>query len=254
MMRLIEIFSLIAVIGCCSTIAAQDINRIDQSISINEDGSAEFKMDIQVIFADSSQSLNIPSEYVEMSQPVVLLDGGEIGTTATLTYDRTSPVFEIQFEQALLGAHVITLNSEITEYLNWEEAGPAEFKTFNWEVVYTNSIPMTIEACALTVILPDGWNYHRVNGSEPEFKNKDPKPPYTFTQIGGRASVSISRSQMKYMERVAIEFAFKNEQKPHLLIWVGLLLSIPYLYYFRHLVLRKDAEPTIKINNDKESK
>ena len=244
---------IIALVGmlCFSGLFAQDLHSIDQTILIQEDGSATILMDIQVNFPDSTDLINIPTEYADMVLTLVTLDGAQDGISVQLAYDRTSSIYKIQFENALIGLHNITLYSELAEFLNWEKAGPEEFKTYNWEVSYTNTLPVTMDRCGLTVILPSGWNYHRINGSDPKFKKKDPKPPYIFTVMEDKASVSISRAPMEYMQSVSIEFAFKNEHKPSILIYMGVILSLLYLYYFRHLVLNKDIK---KSNDSSESK
>ncbi len=251
MRHLAKKLSMMVVLGSFSSLSAQDINSIAQTVWINEDGSATIELDMHALFSDSTLTMHIPSEYSELSDFSVMLNGEPGAARVGLTLDRTSPVYEIQFNETLTDSHSITIRAENKVFMDWAEAGPEEFKTFNWGVTYTNTLPTTIDICKLTVILPDGWNFHRINGSEPQFKKKQPKPPYVFAMIDDRASVSISRKPMQYMEQVSIDFAFKNEQKPNVLIYAGILLSLLYLYNFRHLVLGRDAGNK---NDSKESK
>ncbi|MBC8375541.1 MAG: hypothetical protein H8E26_05795 [FCB group bacterium] len=237
-----------------SLLLAQQIDVFEQTVSISEDGSAQFTYQVNLSVIDSVRSVQIPAGYENMEITSVSLDDVDITHQTAITIDRSSPIFVINFSKPISGEHTIGIITEIHEFLDWSAAGPEEFKTYNWEVHYTNTLPASIGQCDLTVILPQGWNFHRITGSDPEFKKKQPKPPYIFAKVGDRASVSISRSPMEYMQSVGIEFAFKNEQKPNVLIWVGILLGILYLYNFRHLVLRRDAESTIDTINDKESK
>jgi hypothetical protein len=237
-----------------SLLLAQQIDVLEQTVSISEDGSAQLTYQVILSVSDSLSAVQIPAGYENMEITSVSLDDIDITNQTAIIIDRSSPVFVMNFYKKISGEHTISINTQINDFLNWNEAGPEEFKTYNWEVNYTNTLPAHIGRCDMTVILPYGWNFHRITGSDPKFKKKQPKPPYTFAKVGDRASVSISRTPMEYMENVGIEFAFKNEQKPNVLIWVGILLSILYLYYFKHLILRKDAEPLIDTNNDKESK
>ena len=237
-----------------SLLLAQQIDVLEQTVSISEDGSAQLTYQMSFSLSDSLSTIQIPAGYENMEITSVSLDDIDITDQTAIIIDRSSPVFEINFPDPISGDHTINVITRMLDFLNWSEAGPEEFKTYNWEVNYTNTLPAYIGRCDLTVILPDGWNFHRITGSDPKFKKKEPKPPYVFSMVEDRASVSISRTPMNYMEGVGIEFAFKNEQKPNVLIWVGLLLSFLYLYYFRHLISRRDVESTIDTNNDKESK
>ena len=232
---------------------AQQIDVLEQTVSISEDGSAQVTYQVNLSASDSLTTVQIPAGYENMEITSVSLNDIDITNQTAIIIDRSSPVFVMNFAKPISGEHSINIITQINEFLDWSAAGPEEFKTYNWEVNYTNTLPASIGRCDLTVILPEDWNFHRITGSDPEFKKKQPKPPYIFAKVGDRASVSISRTPTAYMESVGIEFAFKNEQKPSVLMWVGLLLSILYLYYFRHLVLRRDVEPTIETNNDKES-
>lgn len=243
-----------AIVFMMSFTMAQDIRSIDQMISIETDGSALIQMDISINAVDSLRSILIPAGFDALELQSIIMDEEDTGLVASLVMERTSPTHEILFTTPIVGTHTIKLESTIAEFLDWDAAGPEEFKTYNWEVVYTNTMPQIVDRCELTILLPLGWNFHHITSSDPKFKKKDPKPPYVFTLMDDRASVSIARSPMQYMESVAIEFGFKKEEKPNILIWVGILLSALYLFYFRHLVLRRDAEKSIDTKNDKESK
>ncbi len=237
-----------------SYLTGQEIRSIDQVIAIDIDGSASLSMDINFNALDSVSSLLIPAGWTNLELESFELNGIASGADVNIVLDRTSPTYEIKFSKPMIGTHKLNLAARIANFLDWDAAGPEEFKTYNWEVSYMNTLPQIIDQCELTILLPLGWNYHNITDSEPKFKKEQPKPPYIFNLANNRASVSISRSPMKYMESVGIDFAFKNEQKPGVLIWVGLLLCIIYLYYFRHLLLGRDAEPSIDTNNHKESK
>ena len=237
-----------------SLLLAQQIDVLEQTVSISEDGSAQLTYQVNLSVSDSLSAVQIPAGYKNMEITSVSLDDIDFTNQTAIIFDRSSPVFVMNFARQISGEHTINIITQINEFLDWSAAGPEEFKTYNWEVNYTNTLPVSIGRCDLTVILPEDWNFHRITGSDPEFKKKQPKPPYIFGKVGDRASVSITRTPMEYMDSVGIDFAFKNEQKPNVLIWVGILLSMLYLYYFRHLVHRRDAEPSIDTNNDKESK
>ncbi len=249
-----RIKTLLGVIAFSSSLFAQEINVLEQTVSIAEDGSAQLSYQMNLSVSDSLSVFQIPARYENMRITSVSMNAVDITNQTAIVIDRSSPTFEFNFSKPIYGEISLQLVTQIDEFLDWSEAGPEEFKTFNWKVHYTNTLPASIGRCELTVILPEGWNFHRITGSDPKFKKKEPKPPFVFAKAGDRATVSISRTPMEYMESVSIEFAFKNEQKPNILIWVGLMLSILYLYYFRHLLLRREVEPTIDTNNDKESK
>ncbi len=234
-----------------SALSAQTINSLDQTLTIQKDGSAKVRFDIQFSTMDSIATLQIPAGYTDTEVEAVKLNGNHVGIKVEKIIDRSSPVFQIQFDPAIMGDHVVVLDGIISSFLDWEEAGPEEFKTYNWESYYTNTLPGPIESCGLTVILPEGWNYHRITGSDPKFKKKEPKPPYTFKMIDGKATASITRAPMEYMESVGIEYAFKKSEKPSILIYIGLLVGLLYMYFFRHLILNKDIK---KSNDSDESK
>lgn len=240
--------------GLVMGVTAQPIQSLHQTVDIADNGSAVITFQISFVSEDSTTNLKIPMEYEDVEILSIKLDDNDVTSLGRITLDRTSPVLEMNLRSAMVGVHELSVEAELPQLLDWDQAGPEEFKTYNWEVFYTNTVPSTITDCSMTVILPEGWNYHRITGSEPKFKKKEPKPPYMFAQKGDRASVTIRRSPTEYMDSIGIEFAFKKEQKPKLLIWIGLLLSAAYLYYFRHLITVKNVEQTIDTINDKESK
>ena len=224
-----------------SYVNAQQFHSIYQTISIEESGSAIVQMEISFTATDSINSIRIPAEYEELNVTSAFLDDTTILDSVSIVFDRTTPVYNIIFNKPLTGLHFILLKANLEDFLEWEKAGPKEFRTYNWEVTYINTLPVTIEKFNLTVILPLNWNFHRITGSEPKFEKKQPKPPYIFAMKDDRASVSISKYTLEYMESVGLEFAFKNVQKPTILIIVGVVLSILYLYFFRKLVVRRDS-------------
>lgn len=232
----------IAIIGFASlNVWGADIHTLKQTVLIEADGSAILEMSVSIDSQDSLSSIAIPAGFEDVVIKSVNLDEETELSDVSISLDRGTPVYSLRFVPAVVGEHTITIRSDVADFLDWNSAGPEEFKTYNWEVVYTNTLANEIQNCTLTVLLPAGWNFHRITNSDPKFKKKEPRPPYQFSMIGDRASVTINKQPLEYMGSVAIEFAFKNEQKPNILIWIGLLLCTSYLYYFRHLILRKDV-------------
>ena len=254
MKNLKRIWILVLTAMVSSTLWAQPIHDLELEVSILEDGSAELTFMMTLTLSDSLSSFQIPAGYEEQEIVSATLDGDRITGATSISLDRSLPVFDLHFATSIIGDHKIEIKSKIPTFLDWEAAGPEEFKTFNWEVYFTNTLPQTMGNCDLRIVLPQGWNFHRITGSDPKFKKKQPKPPYVFKLVDGQATVSIKRSPMKYMERTGIEFAFKNEQKPTILILVGGLLGLLYLYLFRHLLQKRDEEKTIDSNENQKEK
>lgn len=253
MKRLIISNILLAMLILVTRSDAQQIHSINQQIKLAENGSADVHLIVSFSGNDSLGSFQVPFGFNEVTGLEAYLDHPGQAVDVQLVMDRTSPVLKFHLNPGS-EPHKLYVNSKVEHFLDWEAAGPQEFKTYSWKVVYTNTLPTRIDSCSLNVLLPSGWNYHRILSSEPEFKRKDPEPPFTLFLVNGRANVSISRKSMEYLDRITLEFAFKNEQKPTILITVGVLLIALYLYYFRNLILKKaKVETIISNNNNKEN-
>jgi hypothetical protein len=237
-----------------SLIWSQDALSIDQRLDIESDGSAVLLMNINIEAGDSLNSLALAVGYSDVNIEKIMLDGQPSQVEADIIMDRDMPAYHIRFLHPLVGSHIITIHATIPDFLDWEKAGPEEFKTYEWEAFYTQTQPKRIDEMKMTIALPEGWNFHRIISSAPDFKKKEPKPPYRFKKEDGRFTVSISRAPLKYMEKIGVKFAYKNVEKPSVLIWIGILVSGLYLFFFRELVARDDSTTVNDFTNDKESK
>jgi len=230
-----------------TSLYSQQFSRMEQVVNIAESGDAEVHVLVSFTSHDTLESLQLACAFDAVSDIRATLqsDDSELPVIHMLQHD----VPYIQVKTPILpGNHVISLEVVVDDFLDWDAAGPEEFGTYEWEMTYENNQPISIDSSSLTVKLPEGWNFHRIINSAPEFKKKDPKPPYTFSRIGDQASVTISRDPLNYRDELGVEFTFKQEKKGSVLIYVGLVIALLYLYYFKDLILKH--RPNDKTKSD----
>lgn len=233
-------------------IKAYEIHKIDSKVYINKDGSAlvNFDMNLQTI---ESEILQLPIFSDNMIINHIRLDSVEIDLATEIINNGAFCYLEMPINFAQ-GKHCLQLQYTISNYINWEEAGPGEFKKYEFESYIENSFPTIIDTFNMSIILPKGWNYHKITGSEPVFKKKDPKPPFALSKLKELSCASISRTPMNYREKIGLEFSFKLEKKSNSIIWVSIILIGLYLFLFRNLIENKDQKNEEIDNNLKGEK
>lgn len=230
-----------------TSLYSQQFTRMEQVVDIAESGDAGVHVLVSFTSYDTLQSVQLACAFDRVSDIRATLndENTELSVIHMLRHD----VPFILVEGAILpGDHVVSIEVWVDDFLDWDAAGPEEFGTYEWEMTYENNQPISIDNSSLTIKLPEGWNFHRVTNSAPEFKKKDPKPPYTFSKIGDQASVTISRAPLNYRDQLGVEFTFKQEKKGSVLIYVGLVIALLYLYYFKDLILKHRSKDKNKLD------
>jgi len=234
-------YRLLLVLLFWASIHAQQYTSLDQRVDIQASGTAEILVQVKLTNTDSLPSLKLACSFNAINDISATLQ--PLGSELPVFHMIEHSVPYIVIDQVIPpGDHVIAIAVRVDDFLDWDAAGPEEFGTYEWEVSYENNQPVAIDSSRLTIKLPEGWNFHRVLSSAPEFKKKDPKPPYTFSKVDGQASVAISSIPLKYRGKLAMEFSFKKEKKGTILIYVGLIIALLYLYYFKDLILKHRSE------------
>ena len=230
------------------SLSAYEIQKMSNQIYINTDGSADVKVNVNFSTNSNVKILQLPLIFGNININNATFDSATENVNVRVI---SNNVFKYMEVPLLLesGNHQLTINYRIENYLNWKEAGPGEFNKYEFETSVENTFLTTIDTFNLCTVLPKGWNYHKVTGSAPEFKKKDPKPPYTLNQVDGRFCATISRTPMGYRDKVALEFIFKNTKKSYAIVYIGIILIGLYLFFFRNLVENKKKSDVV--NKDK---
>ncbi len=231
-------------------INAYSIQNINNKIYINENGTAlvYFDVDFQ---SNGQEILQIPISSDNIKMKTMLLDSEELNIPVKI---ENNGVFILSIPlDCTQGTHHLELIYIINNFINWQEAGPGEFKKYEFETYIENPFPTLIDTFSMSIILPEGWNYHKITGSEPIFKKKDPKPPFILSKSDGLSCVSIDRIPMEYRDKIGLEFTFKEEKKSYSIIFISAILIALYLFFFRNLV-KNDNKKVKESNNSKVSK
>lgn len=237
MRKSMNIFCLFLMILGSTSVNAQQFSRMDQLVDIAGSGSAEVRVQVEFSTQDTLPSLQLACAFENISDIRASWQPSEAPVPVEHLLSHGVPYLKVN-QPVLPGKYKLAITVQVDEFLNWDAAGPEEFGTYTWEMMYENNQPISVDSSSLTIKLPEGWNFHRILSSAPKFKKKDPKPPYTFSKVDTRATVMISRAPLDYRDQLGLEFSFKKEKKGSILIYVGLVIAILYLYYFRDLILK----------------
>ena len=220
-----------------SNLYAQQFSRMEQVVKIDESGAATVDVQVQLSTADSLSTFQLGCAFSEVASIRAMLQPGDTSIPIAHLLENEVPYIQGSV-QIPPGDYTLLIEAYVDEFLDWEDAGPEEFETYEWDLMYENTQPRSIDHSSLTIILPKGWNFHRVLDSAPPFKKKDPKPPYTFSRDGDLASVTISRAPLNYRDQLGLTFAFKQERKGSTIVAVGVVIALLYLFFFRDLILK----------------
>jgi hypothetical protein len=218
---------------------AQDniISNYEETIRLTENGDTQVSVEILISSCKDSvveiplnfaqiQNLNTNIEYVEKS----LKD-----ETIPLDYYKTSASSFIRFNcgHNIREELILKMDFLAPEYVKFEELGPGEFDSYIWNYRFKNLSRFTIENYNAKIILPKGYNYHKVTESIPKFTKKNPTPPYKFETIGEDNQIIISSNNLYFGDNVFIDFIFKSNQKSYWILVVGGIFIALYLFFFR---------------------
>ncbi len=225
------------IIFALSNVDAQQIKLIDEDVKINDDGSANIKLQLDVKIENASSMIKIPSL---QGNPIAInsqLDNNLSDLVINQKNDENYSYFEI-YNQLPIGEHSIVIEYVLPEFMDWEVAGPGEFLAYEFGIKLDNPFTTQIDTFNLTISLPKGWNYHKIIDSNPIFRDKDPQPPYKlFNTDDGRAYANISRTDMKFKDSIGLTFLFKSTSKSIFIIIVAVILAVLYMIFFRDLII-----------------
>lgn len=137
------------------------------------------------------------------------------------------------------GVDTVTLSYTVPNVLNWDEAGPFQFNSYKWGYSFSNWSNSTIDIYQMDILLPQGWNYHRVLKSMPEMDEKETFPPYNFLKDENRdAHLLLIGEDLKLGDECSVSFVFKPVTASTSMIMIGIVLCILYLWYFRFLLVK----------------
>ena len=97
MKLLIMIKTLFGLTIFTSLLLAQQIDVLEQTVSISEDGSAQLTYQVILSVSDSLSAVQIPAGYENMEITSVSLDDIDITNQTAIIIDRSSPVFVMNF-------------------------------------------------------------------------------------------------------------------------------------------------------------
>lgn len=216
---------------------SQEYLKMDQVVTIEKSGDARIRAQFTLAVKDTLDDLKLACAFDNINSISVVLQPGDLALPVSHLFENGTPALHVT-QEISPGEYTLHLDVYVDNFLDWDAAGPGEFGTYEWEMMYENNQPVSIDSSRLTVVLPEGWNFHRVLDSAPEFKRKDPKPPYVFLKADNLSAVTIVKAPLDYRDELGLKFAFKHERKGSILIVIGVLVALLYLYFFRDLILK----------------
>lgn len=238
----LKLYFLIVVIFWISIADAQQIRHIDESIKIEEDGSAYIRLKLDLQIMNDSTQIQIPAVSGNPSVIKGLLDADQSGIEVLQKNTDNYSYLEI-VDRLPIGRHIVIIDYVLPEFMDWSAAGPGEFSTYKFGVELDNPFQVQIDTFNLAVSLPQGWNYHKIIASNPVFEDKDPQPPYQlFSNSDGLASLSISRTNMRFKDSIGLTFLFKSSSKSVVIIVVAVILAGLYMIIFRDLINNRNKK------------
>jgi len=236
-------------------LSGYEIQKMCKKIFLNQDGTASVVMNVKFSTSENEGLLQLPMIFGNVHIDKANFDSNTKELDVKVVNNDVFNYVEIPF-QFEGGNHHLKMDYTIKNYLDWKEAGPGEFNKYEFVTSVENTFLTTIDTFSMCTILPEGWNYHKIIGSAPKFKKKDPKPPYTLDQIDGRSCATITRTPMEYRDKVALEFIFKSTKKSYAIIFISVILIGLYLFFFRNLVENKKKSDVVnkdEINSNEEN-
>ncbi len=238
----LKIYLLIVMIFWISIANAQQIQNIDESINIEEDGSAYIRLKLDLQIMNDSTHIQIPAVFGNPFTINGLLDADQ-SVIEVFQKNTENYSYLVIDKQLPIGHHFVIIEYILPDFLDWSAIGPGEFSTYKFSIDLDNPFLVQIDTFNLTVSLPHGWNYHKIIASNPVFENKDPQPPHQlFTNSDGLASISISRTNMRFKDSIGLTFLFKSSSKSILIIVIAVILAGLYMIIFRDLISNRNKK------------
>jgi len=231
-----KIILLLSMVYGFSNVDAQQIKLIDKDVKINDDGSANITLQLNLGIESTSSLIKIPALQGNPIEINSQLDNNQADLVINQNNEENYSYLAID-SQLPIGEHSILIEYILSEFIDWADAGPGEFKAYEFGIKLDNPFPTQIDTFNLMVSLPKGWNYHKIVESNPIFEDKDPQPPYKLYKTDdGRANVTISRIDMKFKDSIGMTFLFKSTSKSIFIIIGAVILAALYMIVFRDLI------------------
>ncbi len=219
------------------------ISDYEETIQLSELGDAYVTI-IILISSCKDSVINFPLNFEQIKNLNTQLEYADHGSrtgTKPVYYNSigTKSIIKIDCRQNMGKNLILKMNFLAPGYINFEEAGPGEFDSYNWSYRFKNLSQFKIENYNAKIILPDEYNYHSVTESLPKFTKKNPTPPYTFDKIDNANQLTMNASSLSFGDNVFVSFVFKANHKSIWIIIIGGIISLLYLIIFRDI--RKNA-------------
>ena len=227
---------------CAETANAYTIHCAERMMTLKLDGNASVIYQVLFIPGDKDRFIDIPLQYSDIQNVDIKINDEKTNNEYEIHTEK-DPFIRINIPD-INGHNKLSMTYIINHVIDWEKAGPKDYRSYTFKTSIENNQVVQIDTFKFHVILPENWAYHRVTGSIPEYGSKDPKAPYYLSlNEDGRYTLSINRIPMKYRDKAALEFIFKeNGKKSPVLLIVAVILAGLYLVYFKHLIVKKEND------------
>jgi len=227
---------------CVETANAYTIHRVERMMTLNLDETASVIYQILFTPGDKDRFIDIPLQYSDIQNVDIKINDKKTNNEYEIHTEK-DPFIRINIPD-LDGRNKLSTTYSINHVIDWEKAGPKDYRSYTFKTSIENNQVVQIDTFIFHVVLPERWAFHRITGSIPEYGSKDPKAPYYLSlNDEGRYSLSINRVPMKFRDKAALEFIFKeNGKKSPALLIVAVILAGLYLVYFRSLVVKKEND------------
>jgi hypothetical protein len=117
----------------------------------------------------------------------------------------------------------------------------ADYRYFSHR--FMNGTTLVVDRYRVEVWLPEGTVIHTVPEAQPKAAAKDVKP--RVQQIGkdGRQGALLEVANLRFGGTTSMRLEYESQQKSLTLLWVGLVLSVLYLFGFRDIVRPQNPPP-----------
>jgi len=236
------ILSLLLLFFYAASAEAYTIQHAERHMALQLDGNADIRFQVVFTSDDNDRFIDIPLQYSDIHHVEIKFNGEKTDNEYVLHTDR-DPFIRLDVND-IKGRNELLMTYTINKAIDWNKAGPGDYRSYKYKTAIENNQVVLIDTFIFHVVLPENWVYHRVTGSIPEYGSKDPKAPYYLSlNEDGRYILSINRIPMKFRDKAALEFIFKeNGKKSPVLFIVAVILAGLYLVYFRHLIQRKEND------------
>jgi len=240
MHKYIFIIIILIVSGPFQSIAADKIiSNYKETLRLTDTGDTHISVEILISsYPDSVIEIPLNFDRIKnLNTSLEYMDKSFEDEAIPVQYYKTSANSFVRFDYAQTKGKELSLKMDFLtpKYVKFDELGPGEFDSYNWSYRFTNLSQFNIKKYSTRIILPIGYNFHKVTESSPKFTKKNPAPPYKFETIEEENQLTISASNLYFGDIVFIDFIFKSSHKSIWIILGGGILIALYLFFFREV-------------------